>query len=96
MKKQNTITMGTAISLWIEEMKLQGKLSETRLISAWDKVVGRYIASKTSEIYIKNHKLVVRLDSSVVRNELANAKPLLVARLNAEGGGDKIDDILLW
>ena len=96
MKKQNTATLGSVISLWIEEMKLQGKLSETRVISGWGKVVGSYIASKTREIYIKDHKLVVRLDSSVVRNELAHAKPMLIERLNAEGGGDIIDDILLW
>jgi predicted nucleic acid-binding Zn ribbon protein len=96
MKKQNTETIGSLIPLWIEEMKLKGKLSETRVIAAWDKVVGSFIASKTREISIKDSKLVVRLDSSVVRNELAHAKPMLIARLNAEAGGDIIDDILLW
>ncbi|MBO7477856.1 MAG: DUF721 domain-containing protein [Salinivirgaceae bacterium] len=96
MKRQNTATLGNVISLWIEEMKLQGKISETRLIGSWGKIVGSYIASKTREIYIKDRKLVVRIDSSVVRNELAHAKTMLIGRLNAEGGGDIIDDILLW
>jgi len=96
MKRQNTATLGNVISLWIEEMKLQGKLCETRLIGSWGKIVGSYIASKTREIYIKDRKLVVRIDSSVVRNELAHAKTMLIGRLNDEGGGDIIDDILLW
>ena len=96
MKRQNTATLGSVVSLWIDEMKLRGKLSETRVISAWSKVVGSYIASKTREIYVKDRKLVVRIDSSVVRNELAHAKTMLIERLNAEGGGNIVDDILLW
>ena len=96
MKRQNTAALGDVVSLWIDEMKLRGKLSEKRLIAGWAKVVGSYIASKTREIYVKDRQLVVRLDSSVVRNELTHAKRMLVERLNAEGGGDIIDDILLW
>ena len=94
MKRQNTATLGNVISLWIEEMKLQGKISETRMIGSWGKIVGSYIASKTRELYIKDRKLVVRIDSSVVRNELLHAKAMLLKSLNDEVGCEVIDDIV--
>ena len=58
-------------------------------------MVGDYMASLTREIYIKNRTLFVHIDSSVVRNELLLAKPMLIKRLNDENGGDIIDDIVI-
>lgn len=94
MKRQNSSTLGEAISLWIDAMKLRRQVDEARLLSSWKPMVGDYMASKTREIYIKDRKLYVSIDSSVVRNELSMAKEMLIRRLNEEGGGDVIDDIV--
>ncbi|MBO7476714.1 MAG: DUF721 domain-containing protein [Salinivirgaceae bacterium] len=95
MKRQNTTSLGETIQLWIESTKLRGQLNEKRLIAAWKPMVGDYMASLTREIYIKNRTLFVHIDSSVVRNELLLAKPMLIKRLNDENGGDIIDDIVI-
>lgn len=94
MKRQNSSTLGEAIALWIDAMKLRRQVDEARLISAWNPMVGEYMASKTRNIYINDRKLYVYIDSSVVRNELVMAKGMLIRRLNSEGGGDIIDDIV--
>ncbi|MBP5134426.1 MAG: DUF721 domain-containing protein [Paludibacteraceae bacterium] len=95
MKKQNTMTLGDAISLWADTMKLRQKIDETRMISSWGQVVGSYIESKTRNIYVKNRVLYVQIDSSVVRNELLLAKASLLRQLNGDtSGGSLIDDII--
>lgn len=94
MKRQNSSTLGEAISLWIDAMKMRRQVDEARLISSWKPMVGDYMASKTRNIYISDRKLFVFIDSSVVRNELSMAKAMLIRRLNEEGGGDIIDDII--
>lgn len=92
MKKQNSSTLGEAISLWIDAMKLRRQINENRLVLSWKPMVGDYIASKTRNIYIKDHKLFVFIDSSVIRNELSMAKEKLIKQLN--NGSDIIDDII--
>lgn len=95
MKRQNTTTLGDAISLWADAMKLRQKIDETRMISSWGRVVGSYIESKTRNIYVKNRVLYVQVDSSVVRSELLLAKASLLRQLNGDTSGSSlIDDIV--
>ena len=92
MKKEKTSTLGEAISLWAESLKLTQQINEKRLIASWGAVFGDYMASKTREIYIKNHILFVFVDSSIIRNELMLAKQILISKLN--NGNNIIDDII--
>jgi len=94
MRRQTTSTIGEAMSLWLDAMKLRQKVDESRIISSWDSTVGSFIASKTRNIYIKDRTLFVFVDSSVVRNELLLAKGKLLAGLNRAAGGDVIVDIV--
>ena len=94
MKKQNTMTIGETLSMWIDSNNMRKQFDENHLISAWAPTVGEYIASKTSNIYIKNRTLFVSVDSSVVRNELLMAKAMLIKKLNEDSESDIIDDII--
>ena len=94
MKRQNTMTIGETLSMWVGSSNMQKQLDENHLISAWAPMVGDYIASKTSNISIKNRVLFVSIDSSVVRNELMLAKAMLIKKLNESSNGSVIDDII--
>ncbi|MBR5957580.1 MAG: DUF721 domain-containing protein [Salinivirgaceae bacterium] len=94
MRRQTTSTIGEALSLWIEEMKLRSKVEETRLMAAWNPIVGPLIAAKTRDLYVKNRTLYVSVDSSVIRRELLIAKEKLISQLNDASGGDVISDIV--
>ena len=94
MKRQNTMTIGESLSLWIDSSNMRTQFDEKHLISAWAPTVGEYIASKTSNIYIKNRVLFVSIDSSVVRNELMLAKAMLLNKLNESCDNSLIDDII--
>lgn len=95
MKRQNTTSLGDALSLWVDTMNMRQQINEKRLIASWGSIVGNYMSSKTRDIYIKNRTLFVHIDSSVVRNELVLAKHMLLQRLNSENGGEVIDNIVI-
>ena len=95
MKRTNSQPLKEALQDYIKALKMAPKLKEVRLVGSWERVVGKTINRATRDIYIKERKLFVTLNSSVVRNELFNIRELLVKRLNEEVGGDVIDDISL-
>jgi hypothetical protein len=95
MKRNQTVTLKEALALYIEGLKIKGKLDEVGLVSSWEKVVGKTVAKATRNIYIHDRKLFVFLNSSVVRNELSMIREPLIERLNEVAGQTIIDDIVL-
>ncbi|MDD4236348.1 MAG: DUF721 domain-containing protein [Bacteroidales bacterium] len=93
MLRSNTHTLSELIKFYKKKHKLEQGINETRLINAWSEVVGTIIAKKTKQIEIRNRKLYISLNSSVVRNELMQLKPDLIRRLNEETGSNTITDI---
>jgi predicted nucleic acid-binding Zn ribbon protein len=95
MRRSKTISLADAIHDYIKEMNMEGKLNEISLISSWEEIVGKAIASRTSKIFIKDHVLYVNLNSSVVRNELLMLRQELKEKLNQKAGSEVITDIVL-
>lgn len=71
------------------------KLKERDLIRQWDEVVGITIAKSTESIYITDRKLIVRIRSSVIRNELTMIRDGLMLELNRRIGQNLIDEIII-
>ena len=80
---------------YIREMKLEDKLMEVNLVSSWEEMVGKAIASRTSKVYIKDQILHIRLNSSVARNELMMLREALREKLNEKAGKELIREIVL-
>jgi len=95
MRKNNTEKIGKVIQDYIEALDVNGKLKEVRLIRSWEEIVGKTIAKKTDNIYIKDGKLFVEMNSSVARNELSILKSSLINRLNEKAGDTIISDIII-
>lgn len=95
MRKNNTEKLGKVIEDYIEALDVKGKLKEVRLIRSWEEIVGKTIARKTDNIYIKDGKLFVEMNSSIARNELSMLKSSLVGRLNEKAGSKVITDIII-
>ncbi|MNE98464.1 hypothetical protein D3C80_1969760 [compost metagenome] len=50
--------------------KLKGKFDETSVVALWPDLMGKAIANRTTQIYVSQKKLFVRIESSVIKNEL--------------------------
>lgn len=95
MRKTNEQPVKDVINKLLEAYKLKGKLSEVRLINSWEKVMGKVIAVRTKELYIKDRKLFVVLNSPVIREEMGFAKNKIKDMLNKEAGEEIITEVIL-
>lgn len=95
MKKQNTVILRDAIEEFIWKEDLEEGLLRSRLYDLWDEMLGRTIAKNTRSKFIKSRKLIVELDSSVVRSQLFMMRHEIVAQLNMQLGKNLIDELVL-
>jgi hypothetical protein len=74
--------------------KFSQKLFEYRIIHGWKTIMGSYIMQYTTELYIKDRILYVRLNSSSLRHELSMEKTKIIDLLNKEAQKDFIRNII--
>ena len=92
-RSTNNQSIKDVIEELISAYRIGDKLSQARVISLWDSVVGKMIARDTTHLYIKNRVLYVKLNSPALRQELGFAREKLIKSLNKAAGTDVIDDI---
>lgn len=94
MKTSSDRPLGEVLKELIETYHLDGKLNDLKVIHSWEKVVGEMIARYTRDLYIKNGKLFVKVDSPALKNELTYQSSVIIERLNAEAGCKVIEEII--
>ncbi len=94
MRKPNDITLKQAIDKLLSHYKLRGKYDETGVVTLWPEVMGTAVANRTKQIYVSNGKLFVRIESSVVKNELLMVKTAIMDKLNEKAGSKVITEIV--
>lgn len=94
MRRTKTVPLKEALEEYIEALKMRSKLTQVSLINSWEKTVGPTISRATKDIYIKEGKLFVKVNSAVVRSELSYIKDALCERLNQNAGSEVISDII--
>ena len=95
MRRSNTQKLADIINDSFKDFNIGRKLKEVELINCWERVVGKTVARYTENIYIKNKKLMVFVNSSVVKNELLMIRDPLINRLNKEVGEEVISEIVI-
>jgi predicted nucleic acid-binding Zn ribbon protein len=94
MARPGEISLKVAIDNLLNAYKLKPKLNEAKLTERWESIVGKMVEKHTRNLYIKNNKLFVKLDSSVVRQEMMYARTSILEKVNTELGGRYIDEII--
>jgi predicted nucleic acid-binding Zn ribbon protein len=89
------ITLKDAITQLLRTYHLEDKLTEHRLIANWEVVTGTMISRHTKDLWIKDKKLFVKLDSPAIRMELSYHRSRMVELLNESVGKELITDIVL-
>ncbi len=94
-KSSNEQTLKQAIELLLHTYHLKEKFTETDVINSWEVLVGKAIAKRTSEVFIRHKKLYIRLTSASLRNDLAMAKSSILELVNERAGYVLVDEIVL-
>jgi predicted nucleic acid-binding Zn ribbon protein len=95
MLRTAEISIKDAIEKLLNNYKLKGKVVEARLQEKWEDIVGSMIARHTRDVQLRNHKLFIRIDSAVVRQELYYIRTKIKEKVNQELGGDFVQDVIL-
>lgn len=95
MRKPNDKSIKEAMDQLLKVYKLQRKFDETSLIAAWPELMGQAIANRTKEIYIRDKKLFLRIESSVIKNELMMMRTQIIENMNERAGGEVILEMVL-
>lgn len=94
MKTTNEQTLKEAILQLLKTYNLQNGINETKLINSWENIAGKMITNHTEDLYIKNKKLFIKLDSPALKHELSFAKTKLIKSLNEAVKQQVIEDIV--
>lgn len=79
----------------IKENKLTKGLQKLSVEEAWQNLMGQGIANYTQSVTLQGKTLVVKLTSSVLREELSYGKEKIIAMMNKELGEPLISKIYL-
>ncbi|RBQ04635.1 DUF721 domain-containing protein [Pedobacter miscanthi] len=94
MRKPNDVTVKDAISKLLDVYRLRRKFDETSILSVWPEIMGTAIANRTKQIYIHDKKLFLRIESSVIKNELIMVRQGIIQKLNEHAGSEVITEMI--
>lgn len=96
MFRRKVQSMQTLLPDFLRRQGLESPLRQRRLLTSWDDVVGEPIARYTSERFIKNQTLFVKVNNPALRADLSMGRRILVKRLNECAGAQVIVDIKFY
>lgn len=94
-RRSDDVTIKQAVEKLLDVYRLRKKYDETSILSAWPELIGSAIANRTQQIYIKDKKLFVRVESAVIKNELAMMRRQIIGRVNEYVGKVVIEEFII-
>lgn len=95
-KRSNEQNMGEALGQWLDRYRLRQGTDNSRVLQAWDEVMGPSVARQTSRKKVENGVLIIQLESAVVRKELLMVKGKIIAAINEHVGRSAIKDLHIF
>jgi hypothetical protein len=94
MRRTNDKSLKEAIEQMMQVYKIKRKFDETGIIAAWPELVGKSVANRTKELFIHDKKLFLRIESSVIKNQLVLMRTQIIEKINTEAKSILIEDIV--
>lgn len=95
MLRKKPLTLGNALMRFLRSEGLETPLMEYRIVQAWEAVMGKTISKYTSELYVRNGILHVRLKSPALKQNLLMMHREMARKLNEHVGSQVITDVSL-
>lgn len=93
-KKKDATPLADAFQELLKAYRLEDTYQEKLLISSWPNLVGKTIADRTSNVYIKDKKLMVKITSGPVKKELQLNKSKVIALIESQIGKGIVEDVI--
>lgn len=96
MFRREVKSVADVLQQLLREEGLETPLQQKRLVDSWETVTGRIVARYTTEKFIQNQTLYVKIVNPALRQDLAMMRQQLVKRLNEQVGSFIISDIKVY
>jgi len=95
MKRLNQQIIGTVIKKLLKKQNLKVRLEELNVLDYSKEVLGKNLMKYITDLSIEKNTLFIKVNSSVVRNELSYQKTNLRKRINKKTGKEFLKEIVL-
>jgi hypothetical protein len=93
-RKSNDQKLGDVVTDLLKAYKLEDRMLQFKLISSWEKIMGPAVASRTTELKFFGKRLVIKLNSASLRQELFHEREKIRERLNEEAGSPVVEEVV--
>lgn len=95
-KRENeSMKIEDLMKVMIKQNNLTKGMRQMDVREAWETLMGNGVMSYTESVQLQNKTLVVKLKSSVLREELSYGKDKIVAMINQEMGEELVSKLML-
>ena len=93
MSEDSTKSFKQAFGQYLKDQKLEQQFNEKRLIHSWREIMGEPIANRTTNIFIKEGVMVVKLNSAPLKQELNMAKDKVLELFERKLGSQVVKEV---
>jgi predicted nucleic acid-binding Zn ribbon protein len=94
MRKANDKSLKDAIEQMLNVYKIKRRFDETAVVAAWPELVGKPVANRTKELFIRDKKLFLRIESSVIKNELMMMRAQIMEKINEKANSILVEEVI--
>ena len=85
MKNKRTskpLKINELTSQLFEQKRIKNNILQAQIQNTWEKLMGNNVIKRTNKIFIKDNKLIIKLTSAPLKNELNNSKKRIIKQIN--------------
>ena len=65
-----------------EQKRIKNNILQAQVQNTWEKLMGNNVIKRTNKIFIKENKLIIKLTSAPLKNDLNNSKKRIIKQIN--------------
>jgi len=94
-RKREANSMKDLMQSFIKENNLTKGMQKLQIEEVWGQLMGAGVVSYTEHVELQNKTLIIKLTSSVLREELSYGKEKIIQMINQEMGEELVSRLLL-
>jgi predicted nucleic acid-binding Zn ribbon protein len=93
-RNEEPTSLGDALSQMFDAYHIKAKADKTSIVTLWEELMGKTIASRTQKLFFKADVLYVELSSAPLKQELTLNKEKIMKLIEDKVGKEVISDIV--
>lgn len=94
-RKTNEQSLKEAIHSLLDVYRLNAGIDKVKLQEKWEAIMGPAMSKRARLISFKEGKLIIKVESAALRQELSLSKSKILQRLNSELGKEVIKEVVI-